>query len=169
MRDEITVRDPKTGEVVPARRAGAPASSPAAGGQIAHPSTGEVITLDQVASKVVGLANAIEESNAALTVLVYELAGVNALYADVYDEALIKSEQKSKEKREAEARRACRLYKVPGPVEGVQVSLAERQAELQRDVTVARDTQHNLRSVMSGWQTAAGSVKAAMQGWGYSA
>lgn len=127
---------------------------------IGNPKTGEVLTPDQVNDRILILADAIEQSVPRLTEMIHELARVTALYEQTYDDALLASEARSKEQREADARQACRLATTP-----LGFPLAKRKLDLEADIKALREEQHNLRAVLSGWQTAARNVQTAMGAW----
>lgn len=127
---------------------------------VAHPTTGEILTPDEINSRIIALTEALEGSNNELTGKVREHAAAASLYADVYDEALLAATAKNKEQREAEARKACRVATTP-----LGHPLSKRKDELERDITVLRDTQKNLRSIISGFQTVSANVRTAMGAW----
>lgn len=128
---------------------------------IGNPRTGEVLTPDQVNDRILILTDAIEQSVPRLTEMIHELARVTAMYEATYDDALLASDARSKEQREADARQACRLARTPLGHE-----LAKRKIDLEADIRALREEQHNLRAVLSGWQSASRNLQAAMQGYG---
>ena len=126
-----------------------------------HPTTGEVLTVDGINDRILALSDKLETEANTLTEKIHELARVTALYDQTYDDALLASDARNKEQREAEARQACRLATTP-----LGYRLADRRNELEHEVRAMREHQHTLRAILSGWQTAAKNVQAAMGGYG---
>jgi phage shock protein A len=129
-----------------------PVSAPRA----VHPRTGEILTPDDLAGRILVITDAIEDTFPKLTEKVHELARVTSLYDETYDTALLASKEKNKEQREADARLACRTAHTP-----LGHPLAKRKTDLEHDVRAIRDELHNLRAVLSGYQSAAKPLQAA--------
>lgn len=128
---------------------------------VANIRTGEVLTPDGLASKILLITDAIEETFPKLTERVHELARVTALYEQTYDDAITQSEARSKEQREAAARMACRVATTP-----LGHPLAKRKTDLEFEVKAMREELHNLRAVLSGYQSAAKPLQAVYGAYG---
>ena len=128
---------------------------------VVHPTTGEYLTPDDINARILVITDKLETEASRLTEKIHELARVTALYDETYDEALLASEAKNKEQREADARQACRLATTP-----LGYPLAKRKSDLEYEVKAMREEAHTLRAVLSGYQTCGSNIRAAMQGYG---
>lgn len=137
----------------PIRRGAAPVA--------VHPTTGEVLAPDDINARILVITDKLETEASRLTEKIHELARVSALYDETYDTALLASDAKSKEQREADARQACRLATTP-----LGHPLAKRRNDLEHEIKAMREEAHTLRAVLSGYQTCGSNIRAAMQGYG---
>lgn len=102
-------------------------------------------TPEQVELEIVRILAQLERGAGFLTTKEEELGAARLEYDIAYARALINSTARSKEVREAQAMLACR-------------QLYERRALLDLTVKTARDGCHNLRSMLSGFQSVAKSI-----------
>lgn len=121
---------------------------------ICDPRTGVVIGPDEFAQKLVNVSDELETKGALLATRARQLAVVTARWQDTYDEARGKSTAKAADQRDTDARTACRLTAMPDD----HMNLTERKIRLESEVRVLRDDLHNLRAILSAYQSAARAV-----------
>lgn len=134
-----------------------PGGSPVA----VNPRTGEILAPDDINARILVITDKLETETGRLTEKIHELARVTALYDETYDDALSASTAKNKEQREADARMACRTATTP-----MGFALAKRKTDLEHEIRAMREEQHNLRAVLSGYQSCGSNIRAAMSGYG---
>jgi hypothetical protein len=106
-------------------------------------------TPEQVELEIVGILSRIERGAGFQTTKVEECAAAKLEYDLAYARALINSTARSKELREAEAMLACREQ-------------YERWKLLELTVKTTSEGMHNLRSMLSGFQSVARSIGVAL-------
>lgn len=118
----------------------------------------EPMTPGDVNTRLIELADALERSQPELERLLVEYQRVQLQYDLRYAATVQTSEQRSEDRRKAEATAAMyeeRLDDSP-------VDLATRKAELEMRIKAMREAGHNIRASMNGLQTVAANLRAEM-------
>lgn len=118
------------------------------------PRTGEILTIPEINVKMVRTLDELDRSNDTLDAKLRELGSVTFTYDVHYNAAISTSQAKSEDRRKAEAFADCNEFLLPS---GESVARAKSRLEIQ--VRSLRDAQHNLRALLSGWQTVSANLR----------
>lgn len=116
------------------------------------------ITGVDVNIRLVELANALEAAQPELERLLAEHQRVSLAYELRYAAVVKTSEQRSEDRRKAEATTA--MYETY--LDDAPTDLATRKAELEMRIKAMREAGHNIRASMNGLQTVAANLRAEM-------
>lgn len=112
----------------------------------------------EVNERLVRLANELEASQPELERLLAEHQRVSLAYELRYAATVQTSEQRSEDRRKAEA--VAQLYQER--LDDSEVDLATRKSELEMRIKAMREAGHNIRASMNGLQTVAANLRAEM-------
>ena len=118
--------------------------------------TGEVLDMAAVNSRLIRLADALEQTQPEMERLLREHQEVSLRYELEWAASVAGSGQKSEDRRRAEA--TVHLSRVVLP--GSSVDLATRRAVLEMQIKAMREASHNIRAEMSALQTVAANLRA---------
>ncbi len=118
----------------------------------------EPATSAEINVRLIELADALEATQPELERLLAEHQRVSLAYELRYASVVKTSEQRSEDRRKAEATAAMyEAYLDDSPTD-----LATRKAELEMRVKAMREAGHNIRASMNGLQTVAANIRAEM-------
>lgn len=112
----------------------------------------------EVNARIVQLADALEQSQPELERLLAEHQRVSLAYELRYAATVQTSEQRSEDRRKAEA--TARLY--TEHLDDSTVDLATRRSELEMRIKAMREAGHNIRASLNAMQTVAANLRAEM-------
>lgn len=115
-------------------------------------------TPGEVNERLVRLANELEDAQPELERLLAEHQRVSLAYELRYAASVQTSEQRSEDRRKAEA--IALLYEAR--LDDSEVDLATRKSELEMRIKAMREAGHNIRASMNGLQTVAANLRAEM-------
>lgn len=121
---------------------------------LADPKTGEILNPDDLAQRIIGIVGELESVAELLATRTEQLAMVSSRYGRVFNLAVAGSAGRAKDTREADAFQAVYTQQMDGD----HMSLAERRTHLEAEVRMLRERAHDLRSRMSGLQTASRAI-----------